>query len=427
MIKVNEIHGPEVDNRKSFIKEYAQIIGQAIDEERNRLMDSVEKESTQLISKANQEAKAIIDEARQQAKQIILEANEQAERISRDAEKAAEKLASDTKERLRKDADKIARKEVDSIIGKAKEQAAKFTAAAQLAAEKGAEITRAKANEDAKKVSQSAEELKQKAEQAAEGIKKQAQGEMEQILRSNEELKLKVVQEAEEIKRQAQEDAERIISEAKEASRKEGEKELACIIAEAEQAAKKINSEAKITLETELEKAALLVLGARARLGKIIQQANQNVEIETDTPDESGEESIPAPVSEQRPEPASLPVVEEMEYSVDPIRAEEDNKQFSKGDFEIAILPPSDYKQVATIETLLLQNPNIQILARGGTTNGTNWLEVKLSEPLPLIKYIRQMSPVKQVVAYGRNVIVSVKGNNHTEPGEESGVSQPSS
>lgn len=125
--------------------------------------------------------------------------------------------------------------------------------------------------------------------------------------------------------------------------------------------------------------------------------------------------SLCSVVSEQIPE--SLPV-EEWEYSVDSISLDEDSRQFYERRFEIAILPPSDYKQVAIIEALLLQKPSIQILARGGTSNGTNWLQVEFGQPLLLTKHIRQMPPVKQVVAYGRNIIVSVKGNRNTEPVE---------
>ena len=104
-----------------------------------------------------------------------------------------------------------------------------------------------------------------------------------------------------------------------------------------------------------------------------------------------------------------ITATEEIESSVDSPPLDEENRGYSEGYFEVAILPPSDYKQVATIEALLLKNPNIKILARGGTTDGNSWLQIELSDSLQLIRYIKEMLPVKQVFANGNN-----NGNNIT-------------
>jgi hypothetical protein len=171
-------------------------------------------------------------------------------------------------------------------------------------------------------------------------------------------------------------------------------------------------------LQVELEKSTLLVLGAQERLGKAIQEAKSKARVDDSA--ESEEVSTPLPVrqkeeekeektEERKEEKPESPVAEKEEVVIDTSMASEEDKREYEGNLEIAILPPVDYKQMATLERLLFQIPNIQLIGRGGTSNGTNWLQVEVGESVPLIMLLRQMSPVKQVVAYGRNIIVSMK------------------
>ena len=72
-------------------------------------------------------------------------------------------------------------------------------------------------------------------------------------------------------------------------------------------------------------------------------------------------------------------------------------------------MPPIDSNQLVTLEKLLLQVPNLQVIGQGGSDDGRSWAEVNCVEPLPMVMILKQMPPVKEVAAYGSNIIIALK------------------
>jgi len=60
------------------------------------------------------------------------------------------------------------------------------------------------------------------------------------------------------------------------------------------------------------------------------------------------------------------------------------------------------------IEKPLLRLPNLRLIGRGGSSDGTTWVKIELGEPLPILKILKQMLPVKEAVAYGNNIVISL-------------------
>jgi len=114
---------------------------------------------------------------------------------------------------------------------------------------------------------------------------------------------------------------------------------------------------------------------------------------------------------------ASATLKKENEYSAEryiksetgSVLAEEDDKKEYKGRLELDIVPPIDSSQLASLEKLLLQVPNLQLIGRGGSDDGRSWAEVNCSEPLPVVTLLKQMSLVKEVAAYGNHIIIALK------------------
>jgi hypothetical protein len=67
---------------------------------------------------------------------------------------------------------------------------------------------------------------------------------------------------------------------------------------------------------------------------------------------------------------------------------------------------------MAVLEELLLKVPNSRLIGLGGSTDDTSWAEIELSEPLPLVSILKRMSPVKEVVAYGNNIIIALNDSH---------------
>ena len=63
----------------------------------------------------------------------------------------------------------------------------------------------------------------------------------------------------------------------------------------------------------------------------------------------------------------------------------------------------------AKYEKLLTEVPDLHLMGDGGSSDGSNWLEIELNQSIPLVSMLKQMPPVKKVASHGNNIIVALK------------------
>jgi len=362
MVKMPETIEPEVDDTEKIIHEYRQEIGRAIEKERAKLRECAEEQSNRVITKANEESAAIISRAQQEAKRIILEVNEQAnkdaEKIISEAKQEAGQLVESTEKRLKKEGKEKAKKEVERIIGEAKDEAAKLVTTARQVDEETAKCVMTKATKEA-----------------------------EQIVG--------------EAKAQAEIERDQLVANAISETRSRLELERVQIFAEAKQKAEQLIAQAKSKIWTDLEKSVLLIREVQQSMEKVFEVTG-------------GEIAKLEPQNEIISEPANLEEVEfspasDIEPEASAVPVENDDEQVYKGRLELQIMRPVDSSQMDMLEKLLLQVPNSRLIGRGGSIDEKSWAEIELSEPLPMLTILKRMSPVKEVVAYGNNIIIALK------------------
>jgi len=288
-------------------------------------------------------------------------------------------------------------------------------------AKKEAGILTKRLTEDSKKEAdvlvKSASEIKNRAEVEANLIKRKAEEETEHVIhiaqeesRRDEEKKLaeiieKTRQEAEDILKNARDQAikerENLISEFVEEATKLAEFEKIKILSEAKSKAEYIVREIKNRLNSELEKSSLLINGAQERLTDIMTEVSDEITKEQFDIDTSVMVDIPV---EELNADFTKEVQEKMLFS----RTKDEERNY-EGKLELTILAPIDVKQKKGFEKLLTEVPDLHLMGDGGSSDGSNWLEIELNQSIPLVSMLKQMPPVKKVASHGNNIIVALK------------------
>jgi hypothetical protein len=140
-------------------------------------------------------------------------------------------------------------------------------------------------------------------------------------------------------------------------------------------------------------------------------------------------ETAPEPVFS--PEPAPVPVQNEEKVAADtpsqPVASEnatpetetaqnqinslfsDDENKVYQGRLKIDIAPPVDSEQIATLERHLAENNDIRIAVKGGSADGSAWIELDAVKPLPLVDILSKIPIVKDVVGAKSYIIVALK------------------
>lgn len=416
MSKMPESLESEVNEAERLINEYRSRISQAIEKERSELRKRAELESAELIMRANKEYTAATEQAQNEAERIVAEANERAtrdaERIIAQAEAKVGQLVAETEKRLKKEAKDKAQKEVEQITREARSEAARMMAAARQEAEDASKATLADARREAEQLARTTNEIRQNAELDGEDIRKRAQEESERIMaeaRENarkykeKELAATVVearQQAEQLlngaRDKAREEQGRLIAQVTVAARSRAEAESAQVVADARKQAQRMVITTRRQLWAELEKTALLALGARESLSRIIAESERQAR------DEAASEA--SGISTARLDALAGAGGAEAE---EPPQKEEE--RVYKGRLELIIVPPAHFSQIASLEKLLMQMPKVRLLGKGGSEDGGSWVDVELTEPMPIVTVLKKMTPVQEVVEYANNLIISLK------------------
>lgn len=384
MVKMQETIEPEVDDTEKIIHEYRQEISRAIEKERTKMRELAEEQSNWIITKANEESAAIITQAQQEAKRIILEANEYANKdagkIIIEAKQEAEQLIESTEKRLKKEGKEESKKEAERIIKEAKDEAAKLVTTARQVGEKTTKLIIAKTTKEAERI---VSEAKAQTEIERDQLVANAISE----IRSGSRL------EAAQILAEASRKAEQIIVQAKSKIWTDLEK-LVLLIKEVQQSLEKVfeTTEGEITkLGPQSEETS-----ESTNLEELERSRANNIEPEVRAVTIRNNELELSPASNIEPEASTVPV-------------EKFDEKVYEGRLELNIVRPVDSSQMAVFEKLLLQVPNSRLIGRGGSIGEENWTEIELSEPLPMLSILKRMSPVKEVLAYGNNIVIALK------------------
>ena len=421
MVNISNKLEPGVDDTEQIFDEYRQGISQAIDKVRAKLLDQAKQEASDIVAKANDEATNIVSTAQHKADTVLTQANGVAEKIIKDVEEKSNKEA---RNRVQKEAERLiteAKNQSERIITAARQAAEEISGKILDDAKKEAAILIKRLTEDSKKEAdvlvRSASEIKNRAEVEANLIKRKAEEETEHVIhiaqeeaRRDEEKKLaeiieKTRQEAEDILKNARDQAikerENLISEFVEEATKLAEFKKIKILSEAKSKADYIVREIKNRLNSELEKSSLLINGAQERLTDIMTEVSN--EITKEQFDIDTFLMVDVPVEELNAD-FTKEVQEKMLFS----RTRDEERNY-EGKLELTILAPIDVKQKKDFEKLLTEVPDLHLMGDGGSSDGSNWLEIELNQSIPLVSMLKQMPPVKKVASHGNNIIVALK------------------
>ncbi len=380
MIQSAERIEPEVDRTRGILDEYRQRKFQNLDDEINWMRAIAEKESISVTTQANQELVAITATARDEAAQVI----------------AGEK-------------DK-ASVESDRIIAEARRQAEQISKA-------GAEMKQ--------KLSREVEEIRKIIMAAVETAREQAQKESDAIVVKARKTAEDIVLEAE----RAQKERNQLLADIVIEARRKSELEAAQIIAEARQTAERIVAEASSKVRVEMKEPSRLIAGMKQRLGRVIKATVK----ESRKPDnEPGEPARAAGKKDNAAETGPVAVANKKEVrahamETEPVRAadkaahsraaaagaiavKEDNGRTYQGRLELFMAPSPRVDQIANFEKCLLQMPHLRLVGKGSSADGKTWTEVEISEPLPLLEFLKRMPLVKDVMDSTDNITVAFIG-----------------
>jgi len=192
-----------------------------------------------------------------------------------------------------------------------------------------------------------------------------------------------------------------------EASQK-SEREATQLLAEVSLRVEKIIDQAMQEVHAEFGDSDRFIAEAREKLGQVTGDA-----------DEDTEESL-----EHRNEPVSLPVAtaEEGKEAVDTIiKTETDAAATSTADdklcggrIELEIMPPIDFMQIRNLANCLHRPPDIQLVGLYGSwddkrSEAKNIAVIDVSQPIRLLKLLKEMPPIKSVVEQEKKIGIVLK------------------
>jgi len=421
MVNTNTKSAPEVDETELIFNEYRQGISQAIDKVRAKLLEQARQDASNIVAKANDEATKIVSTAQHKADSLLAQANGTAENIIKEVEEKSKKEA---RNRVQKEEERFineAKSQSERIITAARQAAGEISSKILNDAKKEADILIKELTEDSKKEAdaliKSASEIKNRAEIEANLIEKKAQEETEHLIhvaqmeaRRDEEKKLaelieKTHLEAEDILKDARDQAikerENLIAEFVKEATKLAEFEKMKILSEAKSKTEYIVREIKNRLNSELEKSSLLIKGAQERLTDTITEVSDQITKEQFDIDTSVMVNIPV-------KEVSADFIKEVQEEMLFARTKDEERNY-EGRLELTILAPIDVKQKKDFEKLLTEVPDLHLLGDGGSSDGSNWLEIELDQSIPLVSMLKQMPQVKKVASHGNNIVVALE------------------
>ena len=448
----------EISETELMVEEFRQKVVASLKKEREKLRDTAEREAKLILTKAYQDAASVNSKSQEEARQILARSKEQADReaeaLITQTQIKVEQIVKNAEEITRKEAKDRTKKEVDSIINTAREESSKSAARIlQTAKEESSSLILKAKNEsslisnkmisdakiEAAEVTKTANELKQKATKELEDAQKKAEETIQKILVDiRESAQNKAEREAAEIVAQArmsaQKERESLLAAAVADGKRTAEIEASQILMNARQEAEDIIDAAKDKVRVQLEDSSRLMLEIQQKMQQVIGTAGLDIKIKSTAdikpqpimpppspPKRVEEKPIPESRFEPRPEPKPeskpvyTPAREQNVRQEDYIQANSssslgnDGNPVYQGRLKIDIAPPVDIDQLNNLEHNLQKTPNVQVIVKGGTEDGSAWIEIELSKPTSLLDILRKLPGVKDVVGAKSYIIVALR------------------
>ncbi len=306
------------------------------------------------LEKVFQEYKTKLELAEQESSEIINRAWQQAENVIAEGEEKTQSIASEIKRKATEEGNKI--------------------------------ITEAK--------NKAEEIIKEADDKAKKEAKDRTRREVERILSSAQQLAEK---QAAEVILKAKKDVEQIVNEIKEMAKAEGRHETAKIVAEARDRVKKANDDS-IQRLAETDK-FLAEVGRKAE--SAVEQCK--TQIQTTLSD------LLLAVAKARDNLEFRNIMDKMDVpDTSKTSTKEIEKQLLKGHRELKIIPPYDDLQRKRFMEFLQQIPSIRLAGKSGTEDGET-ISINITEPLPLLTLLHEMSLVSSFDVRGETIKLKLR------------------
>ncbi|HSW57936.1 MAG TPA: hypothetical protein VLH15_06010 [Dehalococcoidales bacterium] len=374
------------------------ILANAKNEASNKVRqftETAEKQADEIKNIASQLHRQALEEL-DKARKLKTSAQEEAAEIIANAKSEAEKLARQTLESAEKQAEEQ-KNTAGQLLRKAQEELNQTQSIVSQAVARAVAECRQNA-------------LKQAETEAAEYIRKakvEAQKDLDNLISSAiAEATLQSQSEKEQILAQAGKEADSILEQARAEVRQKIEDSSALLLEyckKIEQVfASQINKEPK-TIPVEIKPASV-----EAKLPVIETKSVQTVGIETAKSGEVNKEYIENKEKPPAPVVQSNSVAGDAQNKINNLFGQEGGQNYN-GKLKIDIAPPADSEQINELESHLVKSANLRVLARGGAADGSAWLELDISQPLPLLNVLRKIPCVKEVVGARSYIIAALK------------------
>jgi vacuolar-type H+-ATPase subunit H len=443
MVTAPEIFKQEVSETELLVEEFRQKIVVSLSREKEHIKDLAEREAKAILTKAYQDSASLTLKAQEESKQIINLAREQAARdtdaLLAQVQIKAEQIVKNAEEITRKDAREKTRKEVDSILLTAHKEAENITSQAlQQARNESKEIIEAAKREGilaAKQVRTDAERESRELILAASNMKQKATSELTESSKKAEESAQKIIEKAiqsakekaenesrniiEQAQIRAQKERDLVIAASSEDAKRAADNEYNRILTKAKEEAEHIVSSARERVHIQLEESSKLMTEIQQKMLQIIDTTGLDISTVS-----SGSQTTVhfQSVSPKPDQVISLPKVTPNVIASDKRNPKQDNaqnkinslfydeeKRTYEGKLKIDIAPPVDREQLDNLSENLIHTSNLNVIQKGETEDGSAWIEIEISSPLPLIDILRKVPEVKDVVGCKSYIIIAFK------------------
>ena len=361
MLKVNESREPAVNPTESIIEEYRERIARALEAESIRLKEGAERDALQILAKAKEQAEQIVRQSREEAK-------ERAEQIVRQSRDEAKDI----------------REESARIIDETREKASQFlneVIESNITQAQG-EFTRA-ATEARSKTSRLLIQLTSNVEEIIGETDSIIKAELERLVNSIAEAKKKMLT------------SDAIPDSAVEQTPlRTAPEKIKPTASESKMADKKI----ELNQAETGGKAASLANSINELLGKEHDTAAQNVPSEpVSAKSSTGKETSSAPSSSEGRSANAK---------------ENENTRVYKGKLKLEIVHGFNQQHLGGVLECLARVPGLKVISTAGYAAGNRWItayNVNLEQQVPLLKMLKALTSVEDVLEDKGNIIVKLK------------------
>jgi len=281
-------------------------------------------------------------------------------------------------------------------------------------AERDSKLIIAMAREEADKA---VAQAKQEAEAESERIIFEAKEEAERIAREYREKTAEARQESARVLSETREKVSQVITEVIERGTTHARTELDRVASEAlsqtsriltrlNQSIEQIIGETETNVRAELESLSALVSEAEMKLQPLSEICFQGLE-ET-SQQETEEEVTPAASVREKTEPVVPSTGNKRGAPVN----ESDDARLFKGYVKLEIVPPFNQDHSGGVPELLARLPGLRITSKGTYAKANRRIsthDIDLEHPMPLLKIIKTIPPVKNVDEREGNIVVTLK------------------